>query len=453
MKKAFSFIIALLFLLSTTFPTQSFAEPTIEPTHQQQQKLAAPHAESSPDPPPLNGEEPENQFEPTPHTITQQNTSKLQEPDIEAKSYLLMDAKTGIILTEKAKDQPLPPASMTKMMTAYIVLDQIKQQRVDWEDEVVVSKRAEEIDEAQIHLIANERISIKELFTGLIVQSANDAAVALAEHIAGSEENFVNMMNQKANEMGLTHTHFNNVTGLDKKDYRNPPQTEGEHVMSAYDLAKLAKRLIQDHPNIFDFTTIQRYTFHPGTKREQTVENGNKMLPGLKHEYQGVDGIKTGFTKAAGYCFTGTVKQKQIRYISVVMGTSSTDQRFIETKKLYDYGYQQIQLTTLYRQGQALPQAETITIQDAKQKHVPVVLKENIRLPIVTKEKHQYTFHVHWKQNLTAPIPKGTVVGTVELRKNGKKIEGLRPFHLITKENVEKANAFEQFLHQTFGYE
>lgn len=262
-------------------------------------------------------------------------------PQIEAESYILLDQK-GKVLASKEKDQPRPPASMTKMMTAYLVMDQIQRKKIRWDDEVVVSKRAASIDEAQIFLLENERISVKELFTGVMVQSGNDAAVALAEYIATSEEEFIVQMNKKAKRLGMKNTHFNNSTGLDHKDYPDPPDSLGDHVMSAADTAKLAQSLFQVHPEIFEFTTITHYTFHPGTDREQKVKNWNRMLPSLEHEYKGVNGIKTGSTSAAGYCFTGTVQRNHHRFLSVVMGTTSRDKRFTETAKLYDYGFQQI---------------------------------------------------------------------------------------------------------------
>lgn len=367
------------------------------------------------------------------------------EPQIEAESYILMDKQTGAILASKKKDDPRPPASMTKMMTAYLVLDRIQQGKIQWDDIVTVSKRAADIDESQIFLIENEKISVKELFTGLMVQSGNDAAVALAEYVAGSEEEFVNQMNGKAKQLGIKNTHFNNSSGLDKKDYPDPPKTEGDHYMSAYDTAILAKKLITVHPEIFNFSTITHYTFHPRTDREQKSENWNKMLPGLKHEYQGVDGLKTGSTQAAGYCFTGTVEQKNTRFISVVMGTTSLDKRFTETAKLYDYGFQSFKQTTLKRAGQSVSTAPTVQVQGASQKHVSAVLQEDIRLPIHIEEKDQYTLHVKWKQNLQAPLKKGAIVGTVEVYYKGHKIPGLKSYNLVTKEKVEKANPIIHF--------
>lgn len=323
------FFISFVFVLSLfVSPANTLAEPKttttkINTTH------SSPMEDETPTLPELKRHNLLTESKPQTENSQDQNT-------IEAESYILLDMITGKVMTGKNVNQPRPPASMTKMMTAFVVLDEIKRGKLHWDDIVTVSERAAKIDEAQIYLVPGEKITVKELFTGVMVQSGNDAAVALAEHVAGSEEKFVEMMNQKAKLLKLKNTHFLNCTGLNQEDYPDPPQTTGKHEMSAYDTAKLGKMLIVVHPNIFKFTTITTYTFHPGTSREQKVTNWNKMLPGLKHEYKGVDGIKTGSTIAAGYCFTGTIKKGNKRYISVVMGTKSADERFTETADMYN---------------------------------------------------------------------------------------------------------------------
>jgi serine-type D-Ala-D-Ala carboxypeptidase (penicillin-binding protein 5/6) len=376
------------------------------------------------------------------HTKTTQDQTK---PNIEAESYLLKDYLSGVVLAEKNQDDPRPPASMTKMMTAYVVLDQIKRGKFHWSDEAVISKRVEDIDEAQIFLQANEKITIKELFTALMVQSANDAAVALAEHIAGSEEAFVALMNQKANRLGLKHTHFLNCSGLNQEDYPDPPDTKGEHVMSATDTVELANMLITVHPEIFEFITITTYTFHPDTTREQTVNNWNSMLPGLKHEYKGVQGVKTGSTQLAGFCFAGTVKQDQTRFLSVVMGTTSKDKRFIETKKLYDYGFNQFKRFTFLKAGQSVPGHISVQIENAKGKNQIVAAKDiHIPVPVQMNTKKDYSFHVAFKSNLQAPLKKGTVVGTVDLYYKGKQLKGFKPVPLVIKHAVKEENLLDR---------
>lgn len=373
-----------------------------------------------------------------------QNISPFSVPNIEAKSYILMDALTGMIIAEQNKDERRPPASMTKMMTAFIVLDQIKQKKISLDEEVVVSERAANgVDYADL-LEANERMTVKDLMIALMVESANDASVALGEHVAGSEEAFIEMMNKKAQQLNMKNTHFNTTNGLSHEDYPDPPKSPGDQYMSAYDSAVLAKKLLTTHPSIFDFTTITHYTFRKGTKREKSVHNWNYMLPGFKHEYAGVDGVKTGSTKAAGYCLTGTVKQKGIRLISVVMGTESEDKRFTETAKLYDYVYKHFKTVTLHA-GEAISKVKNMVIANAVDKKVSVVLKNDVNILMKKGEEHKYSYKVHQKQNLKAPLRKGQTVGTVEVLYNGKKVKSLQKIELVTKEKVEKINFLKQF--------
>ncbi|MDQ0418887.1 D-alanyl-D-alanine carboxypeptidase [Croceifilum oryzae] len=270
------------------------------------------------------------------YTIDPQTVS---EPNVEAESYIIMDAKTGQQVYGKSVNQPRPPASMTKMMTEFVILDRIKNGKLSWDDTVEVSPRAAGIDESQIELEAGEKMSVRELFMAMAVYSANDATAALAEHVAGTETEFVHEMNQKAKELNLNETHFRNATGLNMTDYKEPPNVDGEHVMSAENTANLARTLLQQHPELENIVSTPQYTFYKGTPREKKVINWNRMLPGLDQFYPGVIGLKTGFTTPAGYCFTGVTEQEGKRFITVVMGTKSQDARFTETKKLLDYAF------------------------------------------------------------------------------------------------------------------
>ncbi|WP_286118984.1 DNRLRE domain-containing protein [Thermoactinomyces sp. DSM 45891] len=263
----------------------------------------------------------------------------VSEPNVEAESYIIMDAKTGKPLYGKSVNQPRPPASMTKMMTEFVVLDRIKNGKLSWEDTVEVSPRAAGIDESQIDLVAGEKMTVRELFMAMAVYSANDATAALAEHVAGTETEFVNAMNQKAKDLNLNETHFRNATGLNMSDYQDPPNVDGEHVMSAENTANLARTLLQQHPELEKIVSTSQYTFRKGTDREKKVINWNRMLPGLDQFYPGVLGLKTGFTTPAGYCFAGVTEQEGKRFITVVMGAKTQDARFTETKKLLDYAF------------------------------------------------------------------------------------------------------------------
>ena len=368
--------------------------------------------------------------------------AETEPPQIHAASYIVMDYQTGVVLSEFQSQIPKPPASMTKMMTEFVVLDEIKKGRMKWEDKVTVSPRAAAIDEAQVHIVAGDQISVKELFIAMAVQSANDATVALAEHVAGSEEKFVEMMNKKAKELGMKQTHFWNSTGLNKESLPDPPGGDERHVMSAYDAAILAQKLIKQHPEVLQFTSLSKFTFLENTPRAHLYYNWNRMLPGLEQYYRGVDGFKTGHTNAAGYCFTGTAKRGELRLITVVMGTKSQVARFAETKKLFDFGFDQLEMKTLITAQKPLPKNERFPLPNAVERSVSVVAGQSIRLPIQKDEQDQYTYQVNFKKDIQAPIKKGTVIGDVRILYRGKEIETVDPIPLIANENMERGSWF-----------
>ncbi|MBP1154695.1 MULTISPECIES: D-alanyl-D-alanine carboxypeptidase family protein [unclassified Paenibacillus] len=263
-------------------------------------------------------------------------------PKLEATAAVLLDAETGELMYSVNGDTPLPPASMSKMMTEYIVLEHIGSQKLSWNEKVKISPRAAGVVGAKVPLRAGDRVSVKDLFAAVAVDSANDAAVALAERVAGSEEAFAALMNEKAKSLGLSkHTHYINATGLSRTDMgSNPPEgIRGEQQMTAADTAKLASRLIQDYPDILSFTDKPSYRL---AYQKKTVVNTNEMLRAEENQvlgFEGLDGLKTGFTDEAGYCFTGTAVRDGKRLISVVMGTSTSNKRFEETKILLSYGF------------------------------------------------------------------------------------------------------------------
>ncbi|TCS95471.1 D-alanyl-D-alanine carboxypeptidase family protein [Hazenella coriacea] len=365
--------------------------------------------------------------------------------EINAKSYIVMDFESGAILEEKQMDEARPPASMTKMMSEFVVLDLIKEGKLKWEDQVTVSPRAAAIQEASIGLRAGEKETVKELFIAMAVQSANDATVVLAEHIGESEEKFVDMMNQKAKELGMNHTHYCYSTGLEKHLYPDPPQCDGKHVMSARDSAILAKELMKEHPDVLEITSIPNYTFGKGTSREMKVPNWNFMLPGSQVEYDGVDGVKTGYTDAAGYCFTGTAQRGSYRLVTVVMGTNSQINRFKETAKLLDYGFQEFEFQNLVPENKPIPKYEELSLPNGVEREVPVVAKTNVQLPTHKNEQDQYEIKVTYKPNLQAPINAGTVVGEAQVLYKGKEIPGMEPVEVITQTDIEEGSWFRLF--------
>ncbi|MGE7874482.1 D-alanyl-D-alanine carboxypeptidase family protein [Bacillus paramycoides] len=260
------------------------------------------------------------------------------ELNIQAKAAILMDAESGKIIYKKNEDIPFAPASMSKMMTEYIVLEQIENGSLKWDDSVTISSNAVNSEGVKINVKDGDRLTIRELFHAMVISSANNAAIALAEHISKSEKNFTLLMNEKAKQLQLSNqTRFVNATGL-----ANEKNEESQ--MTALDAAKLAQHLIKNYPNILEIAKLTSFNL-----RGTTVNTTNKMLyPSNRRLYfQGVDGLKTGFTDAAGYCFTGTAKQDGKRMISVVMGTSNGSQRFIESKKLFSYGFDKLYIPFL----------------------------------------------------------------------------------------------------------
>lgn len=373
-------------------------------------------------------------------------------PSINAKSYILVDTISGQILTAKDVNNPKPPASMTKMMSAIVIFDQIKQEKLSWDDMVTVSKRAAAINEAEIRLVGGEKQTVKELFTALFVQSANDATVALAEHIAGSEEGFVEMMNQKAAEIGLKNTHFQNSTGLNIESYPDPPTTSkiGEHEMSAYDTSVIVQFLLKNYPEVLQYTGIPTYTFHQNQPNQQKVNNWNLMLPSLKYYYEGVDGLKTGHTNAAGYCFAGTANRNGLRVVSVVMGTNSEFARFNETKKLLDYTYDNFELATAITKDKAIPGHNRYTLSNGVERTVPVAPESSLQLAQKKEDKQSYSYKIVLKKDIQAPIPKGTVIGEVSILYKGKSIPGISSVPLVTQKSVEKGSEFRLFFRKVW---
>lgn len=270
---------------------------------------------------------------------------------LKLKSAVLIEPTTGEVLLSLNADQPMPPASMTKMMTEYLVTEAVNSGKISWDQKVIIQENASKQIGSRIFLAAGDEHTVKELYIAMAVGSANDATVALAELVAGSEQQFVTQMNETAQKMGMKTAYFINSTGLDRKDmpakYR--PEEDRETVMSAMDAAILAKYIVTDHPEFTDFTTIQSYKFRERDSKPMINYNwmleANKNIPNFKaYAYPGLDGLKTGHTTNAGNCFTGTAVRDGMRLISVVMGADSEAHRFTETKKVLDFGFNNFEI-------------------------------------------------------------------------------------------------------------
>lgn len=364
---------------------------------------------------------------------------------IQARSYVLMEMVSGRILVEENSQNAYAPASLTKIMTEYIVLREIKEGRLDWNEQVTISANAASIGEAQVFLRAGEKRTVEDLFHAVSIQSANDASVALAEHIAGSETEFVGMMNETAKELGLTKTHFRNSTGLPMRLYVNPPQVGGEHLMSATDVAELTRHLLHDFPEVRDMISQSRYSFRKGEPREVKLTNTNRMLPGLSHYYEGVDGVKTGFTTKAGYCFAGSAQRDGVQLLAVVMGSSSKNQRFQQTAELLDYGFDQIQLRDWIKKGDSIPTMEMAQVKGGVEPEVALEAGDSLRYPVKKGEEDRYSWEVALDGELRAPLQAGDVVGEARFLYDGKKVDAVDPIPVVIAVDVEEAGWIRLF--------
>ncbi|WP_261808071.1 D-alanyl-D-alanine carboxypeptidase family protein [Paenibacillus sp. N3.4] len=385
---------------------------------------------------------------PTAPTTATAPTPALNEPKPAAKSAIIMEASTGSVLFELNADEAFPPASMAKMMTEYIVLENIKSGKIKWEDTVTASKKAADaIGSGQ--LIANgEKLTVKQMFSAMSIYSANDASVALAEFIGGgSEESFANMMNEKAKELGMSDkAHFISSTGLSRADLKAgaPTGIEGETTMTARDAAILAYNIIKDHKEVLDFTKITSLKLRPTDKTPMI--NWNWMLEGnlsntnfKKYAYEGLDGLKTGHTDEAKYCFTGTAERNGMRLITVVMGTNTEPDRFNETRKLLDYGFQNFEIKPFLNAKAEIDSLKIVNIKKGVQTQVPLVTKTGMTF-IARKGAKDTEFKITAQpledSKLVAPIAKGDTLGKVKVSYNGQE----KTVDLIANDDVQKGS-------------
>lgn len=343
-----------------------------------------------------------------------------------AKSAIIIEPTTGKIIFEKNSNERLEPASMTKIMTLLLTFEAIDNGRVSLDDMVNISKRAEDMGGSQMFLEAGSNIRLEEIIKGVSIASANDGAMALAEFIGGSVENFVDMMNKKVEDLGLSNTHFANPHGLHADN----------HYSSAYDMAIMASNLIS-HEKVLNYTSIYEDYFNKPDGSRTWLVNTNKLVRFL----EGVDGLKTGYTSEAGYCLTATAKKGNVRYITVVMGEPSSDIRSSETANMLNYAFNSFKLNTILDKSQELG---TIYIDKSKQKTAKIVVKNPVT-ELISKEKDipNYTYNLK-VEKITVPIKAGTKVGTVEILDN----EGLivREEDVTISYDIEKCNLWETFL-------
>ena len=321
-----------------------------------------------------------------------------------AKSAIMMEASTGKIIFKKNENERLPMASMTKMMTLLLIMDNIDSGNLKWNDKIKTSEHAASMGGSQIFLEPGEEMTVEELVKGICIGSGNDAAVAMAEAIGGTEEEFVKMMNNKAHELGLKNTNFVNACGLD----------DSNHYSSAKDMALIAYELVK-YDKILEYTGTYEDYLRKNSDKSFWLVNTNKLV----RYYSGVDGLKTGYTKLAGYCITTTAKKNNMRLITVVMGEETSSIRNSETTQMLDYGFNSYKIDTILSHDTVLDNKEVLM---GNVMSVKVVPKEDINIlntRIGTKRNVKYKVKV---DSIKAPVKVGDVVGNIEVIEDGKNI-------------------------------
>lgn len=342
-----------------------------------------------------------------------------------ATSAIIIEASTGTIIYNKNEHEKLAPASMTKMMGLLLIMEQIEKGNLKWDEKVTASANASSMGGSQIFLETGEQMTVEELVKGISIASGNDAMVAMAERIAGTEEAFVELMNKKASELGLKNTNFKNCTGLDAEN----------HYSSANDMAMIAKELVK-HDKILEFSGTYEDYIREGTDKSFWLVNTNKLV----RFYQGVDGLKTGYTTTAGYCLTATAKKDGMRIITVVMNEPDSATRNSETTAMLDYGFNMYGMEQLLNKDNVLGK---IKVDLGEKEYVEVVPKEEVNiLNNKNSNKRNVTYNVELN-NVKAPIAVGDTVGKINVIENNKTIMTV---DVTVKEDVDKANIFISYL-------
>ena len=344
-------------------------------------------------------------------------------------SAILMEASTKSVIYEKAPDERRSPASITKIMTAILIFDAIEAGKISLEDEVVTSAYAKSMGGSQVYLEEGEKQTVDTLIKCIMVSSGNDASVAMAEYIAGSESSFVQMMNERAASLGMENTHFEDCCGLTDSD---------NHYTTARDIALMAQELITRYPQIKSYTTIWMENITHVTmqgSKEFGLANTNKLLK----QYPYTTGLKTGSTNKAKYCVCATANKDGVELIAVIMGCPNYKDRFTEAQSLFQFGY----TTCKLYQDENPPELMPILVKGGIDKQVPAVYKEKFSWLFVSGEDFSNIEKMLTTNELTAPIEKGEQIGTVTYRLNGKELGSIG---IYAGESVREAKFFDYLL-------
>jgi D-alanyl-D-alanine carboxypeptidase (penicillin-binding protein 5/6) len=336
-------------------------------------------------------------------------------PELAAKAWLLLDVQSGQVLAEKNADKRIEPASLTKLMSAYLDFAAIRAGRLKLSDTVPVSEHAWKAEGSRMFIEPNKPVTVDELLRGMIVQSGNDATIALAERVGGSEAGFVQMMNQQAQRLGMTGSHFVNATGL----------PDPQHYTTARDLARLAAAIVRDFPEFYPLYSIKAYRYN-----NITQPNRNRLL----WSDPSVDGMKTGHTESAGYCLIASGKRDNRRLLSVVLGTAADSVRAMESQRLLNYGFQFYDTVKLYAKNQAVT---NLKVWKGSSSTVKAGFTRDLYISLPRGQGKDIKATLTTRQPLLAPLVAGQQVGTVSLTLNGKP---LAQYPLLALQNVGVAN-------------
>ncbi|SDO60939.1 D-alanyl-D-alanine carboxypeptidase family protein [Alkalicoccus daliensis] len=409
------------------------------------------------------------------------------QPSVE--TLILVDADTGQILFEQNVENPLPPASMTKMMSEYLILEAVNNGDIAWDDEIEVNEFLAGLSHNQslsnVMMRIEDQYTVEELYESVAIYSANASTMALAAHIAGSEGEFVELMNERGEELGMGELlreagaeygmeelveiseaghgdfQFVNSTGLPNRLLEgNQPEGTGpeeDNYMSAKATATLAYHLVNDYPEVLDTASIPAKTFREGTSDEIHMQNWNWMLEGTQYsdlDYEYADGLKTGFTEAAGYTFTGTAERDGQRLISVVMGADSEPHRFQETESVMEWGFENFEEVEIFPENMTLSSQETLPVAKGEEEEVSIASTDGVTQLVMDGEEEDYTYSIELDEELLtedgkleAPVEEGTVVGQMVVEYEGDRevsyLEGEEAGNsrvdIVTTGSVERA--------------
>lgn len=341
----------------------------------------------------------------------------VKAPTVNASGYLLLDVESGQVLSENNADSRLEPASLTKIMTAHVVFTEIKAGRISLEDMVLISEKAWKMTGSKMFIEVNKQVSVEALLKGLIIQSGNDAAVALAEHVAGSEEAFAELMNKHAAQLGMHGTNFVNSSGMPDKNHYTTP----------HDIALVTESTIIEFPEYYKWYAEKEYTFN-----KITQPNRNRLL----WRDESVDGVKTGHTQAAGFCLVSSAKRDGSRLIAVIMGTKSDSARIVESRKLLNWGFRFFETRKLFKLGEEL---KSVKIWKGETDTLSVGVGDDVVIRYPRDMKDQLKANLSLSTPLEAPLSKGQKIGTVDIMLDDNQLKSVP---LIALQDVKEAGIF-----------